>query len=110
MVHNTFSYHGTPGGWILDAGARALGCVVFPAGPGEAERQLEAIARLQPSGYLGVPDYLKILLDKGREAGREISCFKRALVSGGALFPRCARNTASAASPCARRTRRRRRA
>src|SRR5690606_3243906 len=85
--HNTFSYHLTPGAWIMDAGARALGCTVIAAGPGNTEQQLEAIARLSPTAYIGVPDYLKILLDKAREARREIRSFKRAVVSGGALFP-----------------------
>ena len=87
IVHNTFSYHLTPGAWILDAGARALGCAVIPAGPANSEQQLEAIARVRPTAYVGVPDYLKILLDKAKEAGREITSFQRALVSGGALFP-----------------------
>lgn len=87
IVHNTFSYHLTPGAWIMDAGARALGCTVIAAGPGNTEQQLEAIARLKPNAYVGVPDYLKILLDKAREAGRGITSFKRAMVSGGALFP-----------------------
>ena len=87
LVHNTFAYHLTPGGWILDAGARALGCTVIPAGPGNTEQQLEAIAHLKPNAYVGVPDYLKILLDKAEAAGRPVTSFKRALVSGGALFP-----------------------
>ncbi len=87
IVHNTFAYHLTPGGWIMDAGARALGCTVIPAGPGNTEQQLEAIAHLKPTAYTGVPDYLKILLDKANEAGRDASSFKRAFVSGGALFP-----------------------
>jgi phenylacetate-CoA ligase len=87
IVHNTFSYHLTPGGWILDAGARALGCAVIAAGPGASEQQLEVISHLKPTVYVGVPDYLKILLDKAKEAGRDASSFKRALVSGGALFP-----------------------
>jgi phenylacetate-CoA ligase len=87
IVHNTFAYHLTPGGWILDAGARALGCSVIAAGPGNTEQQLEAIQHLRPTAYVGVPDYLKILLDKGREAGKSTGSFKRALVSGGALFP-----------------------
>jgi len=86
IVHNTFAYHLTPGGWILDAGARALGCAVIPAGPGNTEQQLEAIAHLKPTGFVGVPDFLKILLDKATETGRNASSFKRALVSGGALF------------------------
>jgi phenylacetate-CoA ligase len=87
IVHNTFAYHLTPGGWILDAGARALGCAVIPAGPGNTEQQLDAISILKPNGYVGVPDYLKILLDKAKEAKRDASSIKKALVSGGALFP-----------------------
>ncbi len=87
IVHNTFAYHLTPGGWIMDAGARALGCTVIPAGPGNTEQQLDAIQHLRPTAYMGVPDYLKILLDKAREAGRDASSFRKAFVSGGALFP-----------------------
>ena len=87
IVHNTFAYHLTPGGWILDSGARALGCTVIAAGPGNTEQQLEAIERLQPTAYVGVPDYLKILLDKAKEARKDASSFKKALVGGGALFP-----------------------
>ncbi len=87
LVHNTFAYHLTPGGWILDAGARALGCTVIAAGPGATEQQLDAIEKLRPSVYVGVPDYLKILLDKARELGRDASSIKKAMVGGGALFP-----------------------
>ena len=87
IVHNTFAYHLTPGGWILDSGARALGCAVIAAGPGNTEQQLEAIQHLKPTAYVGVPDYLKILLDKAKETGKDASSFKKALVGGGALFP-----------------------
>jgi phenylacetate-CoA ligase len=87
IVHNTFAYHLTPGGWILDAGARALGCTVVAAGPGNTEQQLEAIQHLKPSAYVGVPDYLKILLDKAKESRKDISSIKKAMVGGGALFP-----------------------
>jgi phenylacetate-CoA ligase len=87
IVHNTFAYHLTPGGWIMDAGARALGCIVIAAGPGNTEQQLEAVQFLKPTAYVGVPDYLKILLDKAQEAGKDASSFKKAFVSGGALFP-----------------------
>ncbi|MEM9359281.1 MAG: AMP-binding protein, partial [Pseudomonadota bacterium] len=69
------------------AGARALGCTVIPAGPGNTEQQLEAIERLRPTAYCGVPDYLKILLDKAVEAGKDASSIKKAMVSGGPLFP-----------------------
>ncbi|WP_306144812.1 phenylacetate--CoA ligase family protein [Roseibium sp. MMSF_3412] len=86
-VLNAFSYHLTPGGFILDQGAIALGCTVFPAGVGNTDTQVEAIGVLKPSGFVGTPDYLKVLLDRGREQGRDVSSIKKALVSGGALFP-----------------------
>ncbi len=87
ILHNCFAYHMTPGGFLLDDGARALGLAVFPAGPGNTEMQVEAIAHLRPAGYAGTPDYLKVILDKAAELGRDASSIKKALVSGGALFP-----------------------
>jgi phenylacetate-CoA ligase len=86
ILHNCFAYHMTPGGFLLDDGARALGLSVFPAGPGNTEMQVEAIAHLRPAGYSGTPDYLKVILDKAAELGRDVSSIKKALVSGGALF------------------------
>ncbi len=86
LVHNAFSYHLTPGGFIMDSGARALGCTVFPAGTGNTAAQIEAIAALGPVCYAGTPDYLKILLDEAEEKNIDVSSIKRALVSGGALF------------------------
>ncbi len=87
VVHNCFAYHLTPGGWIMDAGARALGCAVVPAGIGNSEQQVAAIAHLRPQGYAGTPDFLKVLLDKAHELGADCSSIAKALVSGGALFP-----------------------
>jgi len=87
LVHCALSFHMTPGGFILDAGARAVGANVFPAGVGGTEQQVEAAAILRPSAYAGTPDYLKTLLDKADEMGRDLSSIKRAVVSGGALFP-----------------------
>jgi len=87
IVHNCFSYHLTPGGWMLDAAARGLGCAVIPGGVGNSEQQVEAIAQFRPGGYIGTPDFLKVLLDKGQEMGLDCSSITRALVSGGALFP-----------------------
>ncbi|MCC0027652.1 MAG: AMP-binding protein [Zhengella sp.] len=87
IIHNAFAYHMTPGGFILDEGARAYGCVVFPAGVGNTEMQVEAAAALRPSAYSGTPDFLKIMLDKAAETGKDLSSIRRALVSGGALFP-----------------------
>ncbi len=85
VLLNTFSYHLTPGGHIMESGAHALGCAVIPAGPGNTEQQLEAIQYLQPTAYCGTPDFLKILLDKAAGAGVDAACIKRALVSGAAL-------------------------
>lgn len=87
IVLNTFSYHLVPGGFILDSGARALGCVVIPAGPGNTEQQLEVIEHLKPVAYTGTPDFLKILLDAAKTGGRNASSIKKALVSGAAFPP-----------------------
>ncbi|HKG01298.1 MAG TPA: AMP-binding protein [Xanthobacteraceae bacterium] len=85
IVHNSFSYHLTPGGFMLESGAHALGCTVVPAGPTNTEQQVEAIAHFKPTGYVGTPDFLKILLDAAAEAGKDVSSLKRGLVSGAAL-------------------------
>ena len=87
LVHNSFAYHLTPGGWMMDDGARSLGCSVFAAGVGNSEQQVESIAHLRPSGFTGTPDYLKVLLDKASELGTDCGSITKALVSGGALFP-----------------------
>ncbi|MBR0930720.1 AMP-binding protein [Bradyrhizobium diazoefficiens] len=87
IVLNTFSYHLTPGGFIFDASARALGCAVIPAGPGNTEQQFELIEAYRPVGYSGTPDFLKILLDAAESSGRDVSSIKRALVSGAAFPP-----------------------
>jgi phenylacetate-coenzyme A ligase PaaK-like adenylate-forming protein len=86
VVLNTFSYHLTPGGFIFDSAARALGCAVIPAGPGNTDAQFELIEAYRPVAYSGTPDFLKILLDAGAAAGRDLTSLKRALVSG-AAFP-----------------------
>ncbi len=86
IVHNSFSYHLTPGGHIMESGAHALKCAVIPAGTGNTEQQVEAIAAYQPSAYCGTPDFLKILLDKAVELGLPAGSITKALVSG-AAFP-----------------------
>lgn len=85
LVYNTFSYHFTPAGLMVDAGARTLGCRVFPAGIGQTELQAAAIRDLKPQGYVGTPSFLKILLEKGRETGTDTSSLEKALVSAEAL-------------------------
>jgi len=87
VVLNTLSYHMTPGGFIVESGARALGCAVIPAGPGNTEQQLEIIRDLQPNGYCGTPSFLRILLEKADAQNIDTSCFKKALVTGEPLPP-----------------------
>lgn len=87
LVYNTFSYHMTPAGMMMESGARAVGCPVFPAGIGNTEMQLQAISELKPRAYVGTPSFLKILLEKGREAGTDMSSIKVASVGGEALPP-----------------------
>jgi phenylacetate-CoA ligase len=86
-VLNTFSYHLTPGGFIMDGAARSIGCTVIPAGPGNTEQQLDLIEHLRPAAYTGTPDFLKILLDAARTAGRDASSITKAVVSGAAFPP-----------------------
>ncbi|MCR9074047.1 MAG: AMP-binding protein [Alphaproteobacteria bacterium] len=87
LVINTFAYHLTPGGWIGQSGAEALGCPVIPGGVGNTEQQLDAIAALKPVGYFGTPAFLKTLLEKAAETGKDVASLKKSLVSGGALPP-----------------------
>ena len=85
IVHNAFSYHLTPAGSMLEMAAQAIGCAVVPAGVGNTELQLRAIADIKPDAYVGTPSFLKILLEKAAETGGDISSIQRALVSGEAL-------------------------
>jgi phenylacetate-CoA ligase len=87
LVHNAFSYHMTPGAFMMESGAHAVGCTVFPAGTGQTEQQLAAMADLQPNGYSGTPSFLRILLEKAQETGVDISCIRKALVTGEACPP-----------------------
>lgn len=87
LIHNCFAYHFTPAGAMFEAGAFALGCAVFPAGPGATEQQARAMADLQPRGYVGTPDFLKIVLEKADEQGLDVASLERAHVTGGAFPP-----------------------
>ncbi len=86
LVHNAFSYHLTPGAWMMEAGAHALGCTVFPGGVGNTELQLAAISDLGPVGYVGTPSFLRILVEKAEAAGLTLP-LRKALVSGEAFPP-----------------------
>ena len=86
LAHNAFSYHMTPGAFIMESGAHAGACPVLPAGTGQTEQQLLAIADLKPQAYLGTPSFLRILVEKAAEAGSDIASLKKGLV-GGEAFP-----------------------
>ena len=86
LAHNAFSYHMTPGAFIMEAGAHAVGCTVFPAGTGQTEQQLQAIADLKPQAYVGTPSFLRILVEKAAEAGADIRSITKGMV-GGEAFP-----------------------
>lgn len=85
VLHNSFSYHLTPAGAMFETGAHALGCAVIPAGTAGTEAQVDTLARYGARAYVGTPDFLKILLDKAAELGRDVSSLTLALVSGAAL-------------------------
>jgi phenylacetate-CoA ligase len=85
LVHNCFSYHFTPGAFIFEGGAYKLGCSVFPAGTGQTEQQVQAIADLRPEAYAGTPSFLRIIVEKAEELGLDIGSLSKACVSGEAL-------------------------
>ncbi len=87
LVHNTFSYHFSPAGMMLESAITQLGCVVFPAGVGQTELQVQAIATLRPQAYTGTPSFLKIILDAGTKSGADLASLNRGVVSGEALPP-----------------------
>ncbi len=87
LIHNTFAYHFTPAGVMLETGARALDCPVIPAGVGQTELQVQAIAHLKPVAYVGTPSFLNIILDKAAEMKADVSSITKGLVSGEALPP-----------------------
>ena len=87
VVYNTFSYHLTPAGMMMESALRALGCAVVPGGVGNTELQLDAIAAIRPTGYVGTPSFLKILIEKAAELGKDISSLRHAFVGAEALPP-----------------------
>ena len=96
LIHNCFSYHLTPAGSMFEGGAAALGCAVVPGGTGQTELQVRAISDLRPVGYAGTPSFLRIILEKGRELGADLSSLKRAVVGGEAFPPALQKEVASA--------------
>ncbi|MBM86530.1 MAG: AMP-dependent synthetase [Rhodospirillaceae bacterium] len=87
IVHNTFSYHLTPAGMMVDSGCKAIGCAVFPGGIGNTEIQVQALGHLRPNRYAGTPSFLKIILEKAVDMNVDTSSLLRGLVGGEALPP-----------------------
>jgi phenylacetate-CoA ligase len=85
LVQNCFGYHLTPGAWMLDGGARQLGAAVIPAGTGQTEQQIALIRTLRPDAYCGTPSFLRVIVERARELGLDISGLKRAVLSAEAL-------------------------
>ncbi|MCI4441489.1 AMP-binding protein [Tibeticola sp.] len=86
LIHNSFSYHFVPAGSMMETGAHALGCTVFPGGTGQTEQQVQAMAQLKPAGYIGTPSFLRIILEKAAELGVALPSVKKAMF-GGEAFP-----------------------
>jgi phenylacetate-CoA ligase len=86
LIHNSFSYHFVPAGSMMETGAHALGCTVFPGGTGQTEQQVQAMRDLQPAGYIGTPSFLKIIVDKAAEMGVALPSVTKAMF-GGEAFP-----------------------
>ena len=87
LVHNCFSYHFVPAGSMMESGAHALGCSVFPGGTGQTEQQVQAMAELKPAGYIGTPSFLKIIVEKAAEMNVSLPSVTKALVSAEAFPP-----------------------
>ncbi|MDP1646844.1 MAG: AMP-binding protein [Rubrivivax sp.] len=95
LVHNSFSYHLTPAGSMMETGAHAIGCTVFPGGVGNTELQLQAMSELRPQAYAGTPSFLRIALEKADEAGIALPWLTKASV-GGEAFPPALRDALAA--------------
>lgn len=87
LIHNCFSYHFVPAGSMMETGAHALGCTVFAGGTGQTEQQVQAMAQLQPAGYIGTPSFLKIIIEKALEMGQALPSVKKAMFGGEAYPP-----------------------
>jgi len=87
VIQNCFSYHFTPAAFMVEGGAARIGCAVIPAGSGQTEMQVQAIAALRPDAYVGTPSFLKIIIEKALEMGADIGSLRHAVVGAEALPP-----------------------
>ena len=87
LIHNCFSYHFVPAGSMMESGAHALGCTVFPGGTGQTEQQVQAMADLRPAGYIGTPSFLKLIVEKALDMQVPLPSITKALLSAEAFPP-----------------------
>ena len=87
LIHNCFSYHFVPAGSMMESGAHAMGCTVFPGGTGQTEQQVQAMAELRPAGYIGTPSFLKLIVEKAHEMQVPLPSMTKALLSAEAFPP-----------------------
>ena len=87
LIHNCFSYHFVPAGSMMETGAHALGCTVFPGGTGQTEQQVQAMSELRPAGYIGTPSFLKIIVEKAQQMGVALPSVGKAMFGGEAYPP-----------------------
>lgn len=85
LLQNCFSYHFTPAAFMVEGGAARIGCAVIPAGAGQTEMQVQAMVDLRPDTYVGTPSFLRIIIEKAREMGADISSVQHALMGAEAL-------------------------
>ena len=85
LLQNCFRYHFTPAAFMVEGGAARIGCSVIPAGTGQTEMQVQAMAALRPDTYVGTPSFLRIIIDKARESGADIGSVRHALLGAEAL-------------------------
>ncbi len=86
-VLNCFSYHHTPAGLMFESGASKIGCPVYPGGIGQRDDQIQAIGHFSLTAYVGTPDFLKLIIEKAKQDGIDVSTITKAMVTGGPFFP-----------------------
>lgn len=70
-ILNTFSYHLTPGGLMCDEALSGIGCTVVPGGIGNTETQVQLMAELKLTGYVGVPSFLQAIIELAEQEGKD---------------------------------------
>lgn len=81
-----FGYHLSPAGAMFEDACLAAGATVVPGGIGNKDLQVAACRDLDLTGYVGLPSYLKVLLETAEADGSPLS-IERALVSAEPLPP-----------------------